>query len=85
MEHPHLTWFSLYWLGWLLAFIVPELIAVFTNPNNTLSDTVWSVEQLNFQRPFDIAMWSDTHLAVAALVWLLFLWLSFHIPFGLFR
>lgn len=80
----HLTWFGWYWLGWLLAFLGPELYWVFVNPANTLSDETWSVENLNSARPFDIAMWSDAHWAIALLVWFLFLWLSAHIPFGLF-
>lgn len=86
MNHtPHLTWFSLYWLAWLVAFLGPELYWVFTNPVNTLSDQVWSIEGLNMTQPFDFAMWSDTHWAVAILVWGLFLWLSLHFPFGLLR
>ena len=81
----HLTWFSLYWLGWLIAFIVPELYWVFTNSANTLSSEVWSIEGLNLAQPFDFPMWSATHWSVAVLVWLLFLWLSLHFPFGLLR
>lgn len=82
---PHLTWFSLYWLGWILAFLIPELIMVFTNSANTLSEEVWALEHLNKAQPFDFAMWTDTHWAVAVVLWLLFLWLCVHIPFGLFR
>ena len=82
---PHLTWFSLYWLGWIVAFLVPELYWLAVNSANTLSEEVWSIEGLNKAQPFDLAMWSDTHWAVAVIVWLLFLWLTLHIPFGLFR
>lgn len=81
----HLNWFSLYWLGWLMAFLVPEFWALFTNPANTLSEEVWSIESLNANQPFDFAMWTDTHWAVALLVWMLWLWLSLHFPFGLLR
>jgi hypothetical protein len=84
-NHPHLSWFSLYWLAWLIAFLVPELYFVFVNPNNTLSDTVWSLEGVNFAQPFDFAMWTDVHWAIALGVWLLFAWLSLHFPFGLLR
>jgi hypothetical protein len=80
---PPTTWFSLYWLGWLLAFLIPELYWIFNGAVNTLSDQVWSIEGLNRTQPFDIAMWSGTHWAVALVVWLLFLWLSLHLPFGL--
>lgn len=83
---PHLNWFSLYWLGWLLAFLVPELWAVFSNlPQDTLSETVWSAESLNLNQPLDFAMWTDTHWVIALLVWLLWLWLSVHFPFGYLR
>lgn len=82
---PHLTWFSLYWLGWLIAFIVPEVYWVVTNNLNTLSDEVWSLERLNMAQPFDFPMWTNTHWLIALLVWGLFLWLSLHMPFGLLR
>ena len=81
----HLNWFSLYWLGWLLAFLIPEIWALCTNAANTLSEEVWSLESLNTAQPYDFAMWTDTHWAIALLVWLLWLWLSLHFPFGLLR
>lgn len=80
-----LNWFSLYWLGWLLAFLIPELWAVFNNASWTLSEEYWSLESLNTNQPFDFAMWTATHWSLALLVWLLFLWLSLHLPFGLLR
>lgn len=83
--HPHLSLWSFYWLAWLLFFLVPELWWVFRNPLYTLSDTVWSVEGVNFAQPFDVGMWTATHWAVALCVWLLFAWLSLHFPFGLLR
>ncbi len=83
--YRHLTSFSWYWLAWLVAFLVPELYWVFANSANTLSAEVWSVEGLNMRQPFDFAMWTDVHWAVACLVWVLFAWLSLHFPFGLLR
>jgi succinate-acetate transporter protein len=83
--HAHFTPFGLYWIGWLLAFLIPELYWVFTNGINTLSDQTWALEGLDMSQPFDFPMWSATHWAVAVSVWLLFLWLSIHIPFGLLR
>jgi hypothetical protein len=80
-----LTWFTWYWLAWLLAFLVPELYWLFANPANTLSAEVWSFEGINLAQPFDFPMWTATHWSVAILVWLLFLWLSVHFPFGLLR
>jgi hypothetical protein len=81
----HLSWFSWYWLAWILAFLVPELYFVFVNPLGTLSDSVWALEHLDVTAPFDWAMWNATHWAIAILVWLTFAWLSVHIPFGLLR
>lgn len=77
---------SAYWAVWMFVmFLAPELYFVFTNPAGTLSECVWSFEGLNKAQPFDFAMWTDVHWAVSSLVWLLFLWLSLHIPFGLLR
>jgi hypothetical protein len=84
-EALKLNGWSLYWLGWLLAFLAPELYWVFTNPADTLSETLWSVERLNLSQPYDFAMWTATHWIIALTVWLLFAWLSLHIPFGLLR
>jgi hypothetical protein len=81
----HYIWFSWYWALWLAAFIVPELYWVFTNGLGTLSDTVWTLENVNLSQPFDFPMWTATHWAVAVTVWLLFAWLSIHLPFGLLR
>lgn len=76
---------SYYWLAWLLAFLIPEFYFIFTNPAGTLSETYWAVEHLNMSQPFDFSMWTNVHWACAALVWLLFAWLSLHLPFGLLR
>jgi hypothetical protein len=77
--------FDWYWALWLVAFLVPELYWVFTNSQGTLSWSVWDLESINMSQPFDFAMWSNMHWVISALVWLLFLWLSLHIPFGLLR
>lgn len=82
---PHLTWFSLYWLGWILAFLAPELYWLAVNSANTLSAETWALENLDKAQPFDFPMWTATHWGVALVVWLLFLWLSLHLPFGLLR
>lgn len=84
MKHLHLVWYDLVWAVWLAWFLGFELFAIFSGYHlGTLSDTVWTVEGLNRQKPFDIQMWSDVHWAIAALVWGLFGWLSLHLPFGL--
>jgi hypothetical protein len=88
------TWMALgslsdwgaFWISWIVAgFLVPELYAVFVDPAWTLSRNVWALEHLDFGHPFDFAAWSPMHWMVAVVVWLLFLWLSLHIPFGLLR
>jgi hypothetical protein len=81
----HLNWTSLYWLAWILAFLGPELYWLASNARYTLSETVWSIEGLNKAQPFDFPIWTATHWTVALTVWLLFLWLSLHLPFGLLR
>jgi len=81
----HLNAWSWYWLIWVLAFLIPELYWVFSNAANTLSDTVWALEDVNMGRPFDFGMWTDVHWTIACVVWLLFGWLSLHLPFGLLR
>jgi hypothetical protein len=80
-----LNWLNLYWLGWILAFLGVEFWALATNARYTLSETVWSIEGLDKSQPFDFQMWTSTHWAIALTVWLLFLWLSLHLPFGLLR
>ncbi len=81
----HSTPWTIYWLLWLCAFIVPELYWVFANSQNTLSQQYWALERLNLAQPFDFSMWTSVHWIAASLVWLLFLWLSLHLPFGLLR
>lgn len=82
-----LTWLNLYWLAWILSFLGMEFWALLSKGEArfTLSETVWSLEGLNKAQPFDFQMWTDTHWALAITVWLLFLWLSLHLPFGLLR
>lgn len=79
------AFFSWYWALWVAAFLIPELWWVWRDPRGTLSDTVWSLERLNMRQPLDFRMWTATHWTVALVVWLLFLWLSVHLPFGLLR
>lgn len=81
----HLNAWSLYWAAWLLAFLAPELYWVYRNSAYTLSATVWAAEDLNFAHPFDFGHWTPVHWSVFALTWLLFLWLTWHMPFGLLR
>lgn len=77
--------FDWYWALWLVAFLVPELYWVVTNSQGTLSWSVWDLESVNMSQPFDFGMWTSVHWFIAVFVWLLFLWLSIHLPFGLLR
>lgn len=81
-----MTAWAWYWLAWIAAFLAPELYWVFAGPAaNTLSEELWGMEHLNKAQPFDFTMWTNVHWIVASVVWLLFLWLSLHLPFGLLR
>lgn len=77
--------FTWYWALWIAMFLGPELWWVFRNPQGTLSWSVWDLESVDLAQPFDFPVWTATHWAVAVVVWLLFLWLSLHLPFGLLR
>lgn len=85
IKNPYLDWWGLYYLGWIIAFLVPELYWVFTKADNTLSDQTWAFEKLAFSHPFDVGIWTPQHWVMAIIVWGLFGWLSIHIPFGLAR
>ena len=76
---------TLNWILWIAWFTVAEFTALATNAQNTLSWNVWRLEDVNLAQPFDFSMWTDTHWIAASIVWLLFLWLSLHLPFGLLR
>ena len=85
MIKEHLNLLNAYWALWIIAFLVPELWAVFNAPRYTLSDTIWMIESADLAKPFDFQMWTDVHWLLAGIVWGLFLWLSLHLPFGLLR
>lgn len=73
----HWNLWSVYWLLWLLVgFLVPELVALFTNPDNTLSDQVWRLIGLNGHDP-----WNFARFFVAAFM----VWLTLHFVLGWFR
>jgi hypothetical protein len=74
-----------YWLAWIVAgFLVPELYTVLARIRlGPLSDNYWRWEHLTRAHPFDFAHWTWLHWILAAVVWVLFGWLSVHLPFGL--
>lgn len=80
-----MNFWSVYWVLWLVSFLVPELYWLLNNSYNTLSWNVWRFEDLSLSQPYDFPMWTATHWLAAITVWLLFLWLSVHLPFGLLR
>lgn len=75
-----------YWVAWIaFGFLAPELYGLTVNTRDTLSWNTWGLEHLNFGHPFDFATWTPLHWATAIVIWLLFGWLSLHIPFALLR
>lgn len=82
-----LTDFGAYWLAWLAAGLaVPELYFVIGHIiGGPLSDNVWALEHLDFAHPLNFAEWTPMHWAITVTLWLLFAWLSVHIPFGYLR
>lgn len=75
-----------YWVSLIVAgFLVPELYGLIVNPAFTLSRNTWALEHLDFGHPLDFAEWTWLHWAVAVVVWGLAVWLSGHLPFGIWR
>lgn len=77
-------WGNKLWPIWLIVmtgtFLGPEVYALTTNANNTLSDWVW--RQLNVSRAQQD--WTAAHFLVFG-VWLtLVIWLTFHFFFRRF-
>lgn len=80
-----MNFWSFYWIAWLGAFLGPEIWALVSNPYNTFSENYWRLEDLNKTQPLDFAFWTNVHWAAALLVWVLWTWLSLHLPFGFLR
>lgn len=82
-----MTGWQKWWAIWasvsFLSFIVPELVAAFTDPRNTLSWTVWDLEGGS---PGDsITKWTATHVLVGGALLVVLLWLIGHLVFGIWR
>lgn len=80
-----LTWLNAFWAFWLLQFLGFEFYFLAVNARYTLSETVWTIEGVNLTQPFDFPQWTATHWLLAMTVWVLFAWLSVHLPFGMLR
>ena len=74
-----------YWLVWFAvsfgAFIVPEVYALCTNARNTLSWSLWDLEQ--FTPGQTIAHWTAVHFLVGGVLFVTLLWLIGHFVFGI--
>lgn len=79
------TFWTIYYLVGLVWILAPEITWLIENPQYTFSERLWSLEHLDFRHPWNVGHWSDVHWAVALIVWLLFAWLSVHIPAGWLR
>jgi hypothetical protein len=75
-----MTRWQYYWLAWLVVgFLVPETWALFTKPQNTLSETVWGWFGVMRNQP--ISQWSIQHYILLAFV----VWLAAHLAFRIWR
>lgn len=75
-----MTGWQWYWLSWLVVFFgVPETYALFTNPKNTLSWTIWTWFGVREGVPF--WQWSVAHLLLGVVL----LWLFGHLALGIWR
>lgn len=81
----HLTAAGWVWLAWIFFGAGYELLWVFTNVYNTLSDQVWALERINMGNPLYFSDWTWLHWTIAITLWAFFAWLSVHFPFGYLR
>lgn len=85
MTSPHITTWGWFWLAWALTGLGVEVYWLAANTANTLSRQLWGLEQIDFAHPLDFAEWTPLHYLIAVGLWLFFLWLSLHFPFGYLR
>ncbi|MFF1469154.1 hypothetical protein [Streptomyces mirabilis] len=75
-----MTGWQWYWLAWIgVGFLAPETYALFTEPQNTLSETVWS--WFGVMKNQQISQWSVQHYLLLAFV----IWLAGHMAFRIWR
>ncbi|HEX5347863.1 MAG TPA: hypothetical protein VFW64_12315 [Pseudonocardiaceae bacterium] len=79
--------FTVYWKWWAVlafsSFIVPELWALFTNWQNTLSANVWRMEDFLPGQP--VWRWTAVHFLFIGMLLVLFMWLIGHFGWGIWR
>jgi hypothetical protein len=83
--HYHVTAWGWYWLAIVGLILGPELYWVFVNSANTISATIWGIEDLNLANPLDFAEWTPVHYLIGILLLGLFAWLLVHLTFGYLR
>jgi hypothetical protein len=90
MTHPlsgNYSGWSLYWLVWFTGsfalFLGPEIYALCTDWQRTLSAAVWRLEAFRQGEP--IPQWSAGHLLFIGAFALTFAWLTMHFGFGWWR
>jgi hypothetical protein len=85
MKSDIATWGPWYWgvsLCWIFALIMgPEVYALFTNPRNTLSDTIWTWLSVTTEQQNP---WTAAHFLVFGGWLVLVTWLTFHFFFRRF-
>lgn len=82
-----MTWGARYWpiflIVMLVAFLGPEVYALCTNWQNTLSNWIWTQLRVRAGQPID--QWSALHFLVGGCLVVLFGWLIGHLLFGYWR
>lgn len=81
-----MTPWSWYWLSWFvvtfgLGFLPPELYALFTDKQHTLSWTIWHLE--GFLPGTSVVNWTAVHVLVGGVLLVLLGWLAGHLVFGI--
>ena len=81
-----LSQWGAYW-ACLIVFgaLIPEVYGLVFRPAATLSRQTWALERLNFGHPLDFSDWTAVHWTVAVVLWIMFAWLSVHLPMGWIR
>jgi hypothetical protein len=80
---------SWYWLIWFIvmfpiSFLIPELIALSKGqPENTLSANVWRLEQAAPGQT--IFNWTAIHVLLGGFLFVLLVWLAFHLVFRIWH
>ena len=81
MQKYWLCWF----IGWFTSFIIPELYAIAQgNVANTLSGTIWKLEQIESGHEWPW-QWTLAHILFTGAFFTLAVWLSGHFGWGIWK